>query len=114
MNLGSEDLNREMKSTHIREVMNMNQDELLEMMRQKIDRIYDERDYNSEQTLEEMKFFFMGAKHIINEEKRERKEFKSSVSICSNWGTRGIPLLIALKRNEMNRLNTLNEIIHRK
>ena len=92
----------------------MNQDELLEMMRQKIDRIYDERDYNSEQTLEEMKFFFMAAQHIINEEKRERKEFQSSVSICSNWGTRGIPLLIALQRNELGRLNTLNEIIHRK
>jgi hypothetical protein len=92
----------------------MNQDELLEMMRKKIDRIYDERDYNSEQTLEEMKFFFMGAKHIINEEERVKERFESSVSICSNWGTRGIPLEINMKRNEKNRLNTLNEIIHRK
>ena len=85
-------------------------------IRQQFERIFDERDYNSKETLESALQYFVGAKKAMDENEKEQQRMRHLMSVCVNWGQIGIPLEEAEERRkwqqkETERLNIFNDMM---
>lgn len=85
-------------------------------MKRQFQRIFDERDYNSEETLESALGYFKGVAHFQQKQKEQQEKYRLLMSVCVNWGQKGIPLeeaeTIRKKREEETlRLNIFNDMM---
>ena len=85
-------------------------------IRKQFERIFDERDYNSKETLDSALEYFVGAKKAMEENEKEQQRMRHLMSVCVNWGQIGIPLEEAEERRmwqqkETERLNIFNDMM---
>ena len=89
----------------------------LKPIEESLNRIVDERDYNSAKTVAEMQNFFREAIRVNQWEEKRQQEFLLLMSVCVNWGQNGIPLEEAAakrKRDEeqKERLNIFTQMMN--